>query len=514
MWIFSKINKFDLLFLSILLILFYLFKFDDILYLPPRSIHQWRQCDALSFIKNYYYENLNLFQPKIHFQNESDGSAVGEFPIIYYINAQIWKLTSENYLTIRLSNLTIFYVGLYNVYKLSFNILKNYFSAIFVSILILSSPIVTYYSVSFLTNIPALSFLFISWRYGYNYYLNQSKNLLLPILFFTISILLRPTLIIGGIPFLIFFVIILFKKKIKLKIILSKVLILCLPYILLFLWVFFANKYNEENNSSYFLLKMKPIWESENIKLILDQIQKNTLYQIYCKKTLLSIFLGFIITNIYLIKRKLFNMFIVLNSLFFLSLFYCFSWFENLDVHDYYFIDCFPFLTILFIFFFFIINQMKYKISLFSIFSVLLFINVLYGASLHRMKYYTKKSPVINFMLEKEVIQYYDWFHWDYNLKYADYESITPYLRKIGIKREDKVISTYDSSPNITLALMDVKGYSNLYNETMLPQQLVDKFKNKRIKYLISNQAFDTLYNNHLIKIGSFKKIHIFKFKN
>ena len=108
-------NKYkNLIFILLFILVSFLYKLQVSIKYAPSSIHQWRQADALSITKNYFEEGMHFFEAKIHFQGSIEGKAIGEFPIIYYINASIWKITGQNYITVRLLNLCIVFLGLFS----------------------------------------------------------------------------------------------------------------------------------------------------------------------------------------------------------------------------------------------------------------------------------------------------------------------------------------------------------------------------------------------------------------
>ena len=85
------------LFIAILIVIAFLYNQPKYLDYAPRSTHQWRQSDAYSMTLNYYHGGMDFFSPAIHLQQSNQGKAVGEFPIIYYVNAMIWHLTGPSF---------------------------------------------------------------------------------------------------------------------------------------------------------------------------------------------------------------------------------------------------------------------------------------------------------------------------------------------------------------------------------------------------------------------------------
>jgi len=82
---------------------------------------------------------------------------------------------------------------------------------------------------------------------------------------------------------------------------------------------------------------------------------------------------------------------------------------------------------------------------------------------------------------------------WDYNNSVKNFETLTPDLRQLGIKREDKVLAIFDQSFNIALYFLDQKGYSVARHHLQEDSLVLDRFMNNKIKYVI---FCDTFYKN------------------
>ena len=109
---------------------------------------------------------------------------------------------------------------------------------------------------------------------------------------------------------------------------------------------------------------------------------------------------------------------------------------------------------------------------------------------------------------------YYNWLQWDYDNHLKAYETITPYIRSLGIKRSDKVISIPDESINITLYLMDQKGFDDFGFNDLKDGNRIKKFEELGAKYLFLNDSTYTSKNwlkPYLKnKIGSYQNISIY----
>ena len=515
-------NKYkNLIFILLFILVSFLYKLQISIKHPPSSIHQWRQADALSITKNYFEEGMHFFEPKIHFQASIEGKAVGEFPIIYYVNAAIWKITGQNYVTVRLLNLSIVFLGLFFLFKLCDRFLNNLFYSLFIPLLIFSSPLFGYYSNNFLINLPAVCILFIGWFYLYKYKQeNERKSILIASILFSLSVLLRPTMMMGIVPiYLIVFLEMtgvlkgndLVKKKLNL-------FFLLLPILCLIGWILFSKDYNLKNGSIYFLLTIKPIWDTPNKIEIWKSFTEIVLPEFYHLGFLLLFFLMFLYI-IFNIKKSNKYLIIILITLLIELIFFVLLWFQNLNVHDYYLLDFYLIIPVLFLTFFRLLQNINPSVLNSKIVKTVLFIILVFsfcfGIAKTRIKYFGNNTFVSrNFLSEREH-SYWEWLKWDYETRIESSETVTPYLRKIGLKRTDLVLSIPDGSPNITLYFMDQKGYTLLYNDNKTKKEVIENAIANKVKYLIITDkvlAKDSSISDYTKnKIGEYKNVSVFK---
>ncbi|HNW69165.1 MAG TPA: glycosyltransferase family 39 protein [Bacteroidales bacterium] len=457
----------------------------------------------------------------MHFQGSIEGRGVGEFPIIYFLNACIWKITSPNYITFRLINLIIVFLGLLCLFKTALFILKDFFWACAIPLILISSPLFAYYSNNFLVNVPALSFIFIAW-----YFLTlfssgkKMRYLWFSVVFMALSFLLRPSMIIAVTPvFLLLFLElfgllksnIFYKKTIHLP-------VLLLPVVISIAWILFSKHYNEVNNSEYFLTTIRPSWKAENVEHIWSQFY-NVILPVFHFPGMLFIITTLLIGMMVTWKKqnKYFLIFTLTLSL--ELIFYIMLWFENLDVHDYYLIELFLIIAPLFIgFLLFLKNENPHifyskKIKI-LVFIVLLFFT--YSCAIKVRIKYNVDHPIFgtHIVLSEEEIKYWEYIKWDNDTRYKAYETVTPYIRSLGINRKDIVVSITDPSPNISLSLMDQKGFTSLYYTDMSEDERIRMFIQRGAKYLFINDP--KLYENPKLadftknKIGQFMNIDIY----
>ncbi len=486
---------------------------------PPDANHMWRQCDAYSMTLNYYNEKLSLLDPKMHFQASQDGRAVGEFPIIYYLQAKLWQITGPSFLVSRLFIYFLSVLGIVALFLAVFKYTKSLFSSYLSAFLLVTSPLFLFYSNSYMVNIPALSFLFIGWFFLLKYFADKTWGMLVvAMIFMTLSGLLRTTMLIGYLPFVL--VLMINWKKITIPFLhkIYAALLLFSPFLINIIWINYSESYNAEAGSNYFLTSIRPMWECDNIHSIWSRLISWNLAEVQHVSILvvgLLLLLFFFTAS----KRQDRNLLIFMIALCCSIIGYLLLWFSNLDVHEYYLIELLmliPVITVATTAYFrnnLPVEIPKVSVRFFSCF-IILFVT-LYAASKTRIKHDKKVFFLTEFYLDEGEIGYYQWYHWNYETKFKAFETIAPYLRKIGISKNDLVISLPDPTPNCTLSMMDQKGFTYLYCGTDNIIQNIEHFKKKGAKYLLmaDSNEFTTIDFGELLnqKVGQFKNISIYK---
>jgi hypothetical protein len=178
---------------------------------------------------------------------------------------------------------------------------------------------------------------------------------------------------------------------------------------------------------------------------------------------------------------------------------YFMAFFRVFDVHDYYLITIFCLPILLFIAISDIIEKKQWMVKKTYQFTIGTFIIILFGYAAYKSAYE----------------QNYRYFGKDYNTFNKDYYDVEPYLRSIGIKRDDLVVSVPDQSPNVTLYLMNQIGFTECYNTESFN---INHFVyGEGAKYLIiadSSYLHNPLYQPFCKaenKIGEYKSISIYK---
>jgi len=523
--IFFKKNKANILFISCLLIISFFYNYHTILTYRSYSNHQWRQADCLSITMNYYKENRSFLEPAIHWVGEKDGKTVSECPLIYYSVAKLWKVFGYHESIFRLINILIVFLGLFSLFKLVKGLTSDIFWSLIVTFLLFTSPILVYYTNNFTADAPAFGFALIGcffWWKGYN--LKKRNWYYFAFLFFLLGGLIKISslIIFVAIIAIHFYTIIFIKNEKSWFFRLYSIIPYVVVMAILLVWYKYAIYYNQKNISGIFLTGIYPIWgvDSLAVKNIWLSFKNELLPAFFSKKALCLIFMFFI--ALFFFYRKLNKFLFYINIFVFFGVFaYIILFYQAFTVHDYYLTNLLiivplPIITI--------IEMMSrhyqhiLKLLPIKILALCVLILLVYKTSVvNRMKYSVDDWMVKTSVLDnKDKVDYWAWYHWDYANRFQAYETITPYLRSIGIKRTDRVLSLPDKSINISLYFMDQKGFTAFGYEDMDFEKRMQLYKKNGVKYLIvdsilNKEVYLKPYLNY--KIGGYKNIDIYDLK-
>ena len=381
------------IFISSLIALAFYYHFAEIIFLRPAGIHIWRQCECLSITMNYFYNSMNFFQPAIHNQISDGGTSglsAGEFPLLYYFIAILWKVFGHHEYIYRLVVLIIAFIGLYCLYRTLEDILKDSFWAIFLTLLLYTSPIAVFYSINFITNIPAFSFVLIGWHFFYRFYKSSRNHLLwLALFFFMIAGLLKISSAISFLLILFIYIsdtIRLIKYKPGQRIF-TKPLRQFMPFLLFIIvvavWYIYAIHFNNIHGGNYTTNSIFPIWamQYDEIIKVWDALISFLIKQIFSIPLLiLSGVMFFAVIVLSFFKKVQTQAIIVLMVLFMGTAAYFLLWYSLFDIHDYYLIELLPLFVFTFAIFFHYLKFHLFTIFNHIIFRLLIVVFLIYNA--------------------------------------------------------------------------------------------------------------------------------------
>ncbi len=494
--------------LGLFLILFFVYGFDTILFLRPQGIHQWRQCDCLSFTLNFYHNDGSFFAPVIHYLGrDGDGKTVSDFPLLYYGIGNLWKITGYHEYIYRLVVLLLSFSGLAALTKTVEGILKDSFMGLFVALILFSSTIFVYYSNNFLMNVPSFSLALVGLYFFYRFYdSGKDKFLFVSMAFFLVGGLLKTPGLMSFVAILGIFVLELifplkFGKDGKLF---SRPKVQIIPFlvviVLITLWYGYAASYNAKHNSGIFLIGILPVWKLSMAKITRIIHYVNVLwinsYQSEIMQ-ILSVVFFLVVLAFYKKSQKLLTWLMALLGLGFVL--YILLFFQVFDNHDYYLINQLVFMLSIFIAFFYLLKQHYSRFFKSWVFRVLLVLLLAYNVNVCAKNIYNRYHVT--------------WMN-GHLIHTKGLENITPYLRSLGIHRTDPVLVEDDPSFDIALYLMDQKGYTT-FGGRFRDSLEIRKAIGSGLKYMIVTDSsfLHRAYLQPFIKdrIGHWKKFSIYK---
>ncbi len=250
--IFSKKDFLILFFILIIAFVFRLYKIN----IPLADLHSWRQVDTAAVARNFVRNGFDLFHPRYddlsNVQSGIDnpqGYRLVEFPIYNAIFAYLYKLMPIFSLEIW-GRLTTVIFSLIIIVVIYYLLLKerSRLSAAFGAFIYAVFPFFVFFSRVILPETPALAFSMLATLFIYLNFERKKMDFisiiyyLLSVFFFSVSLLIKPTLIFYLLPIMV-----LFYRKYKLNLIkkLDFYLYFAIALIPLIYWRFYIKNFPE-----------------------------------------------------------------------------------------------------------------------------------------------------------------------------------------------------------------------------------------------------------------------------
>lgn len=480
----------------------FFYNYHQTIFKGPMSRHQWRQADALSMTKNYLEGSGNFLDTQIHFQHLGEGHGVGEFPIIYYLNAGMWKVFGEYPFFPRMVTFVFLLLGLAAIQRIAFRFTQDLFWSWTVPVALFCAPLFVYYGNNFLVNIPALALVFMSWNYAVKYYDENKKRFIWwAIITMSLAGLLRATMLIGMIPYFIILAEIIWKGRraqqgISLK---GFVMLAIIPVVISVIWIMYIKQYNARYESIYFLTTTRPIWLVENFGIHFRKF----LYFLWDEFHLSGVrwLFPFVLIFLWLRRQSLWNKWgLTLLAVGISSIVYLILWFNNLDVHDYYMLELYIFFVIALLAVLYAIQEWRpslfYSTTL-RVMAIAGLVWMVYQTSAwQRLRYDPNDKWVqLSMVVDQEHLDRWSYEKWYQDSQLSPFKVMREGKSKFGMTRNTKVVVPQDESPNVTLYFMDLKGFTGLYYPDMGWNERLDMYKGRGAEYLLirDEASLDTL---------------------
>ena len=329
----------------------------------PSHIHAWAEQDHYALSVGFINNGFDFFHPETMIYNkqfpgwwkEASETTItsADFPVHEYIIALLMRLFGTDAPWVfRLWTLFIAFVGLFFLFKISYFITRDWPKSMLVVIVAMTSPIVAYYMNSFLPGIPALSMSIVGlWFYLKYHEGEQIKHFHLSVAFLTLALLMRTTFAIALIAMLCFEMLRVMRKETSFLNKLPSVVLAIAAYLASFLW----NRHLRLTHGTIFLNNLLPPESWQDAQELITEAYNNWAFQ-YFQHLHYWLFLVFALFAIAfavfhaIAKKRLTKSASAKQSLslwwlpaiqLFGCLLFTVAMMQQIQYHDYYFIDTF-----------------------------------------------------------------------------------------------------------------------------------------------------------------------------
>jgi hypothetical protein len=431
-----------------------------------------------------------------------DGKIASDFPIIQYVVAKIWKVTGMNPTVFRLITLMFLVLGLYYIYRIFLLLSReNYGLSILLTALFFTSPILSYYGATFLSDIHAFGtaicgfFYFLKWQKE-----EKRKWLILSVLVFAMAGLFKMSAAFIFLMALGFYLarLIRIKRHKERKILFKDELINCalliIPFIPWVLWYGHASAYNEAHPNGFFLVGILPVWDipMQRVKDIAYFLLHYIFPQMinpYVFGSLVIVSLSLLLLNVKKILNETILRLIIVFGVYagFILLFY-----QVFEDHDYYMLNMMNALVLItavlverFTNEEFIQKHQKPIMAL--LFILVVTFTYTTGIKTRTRIDYTDVWGTKEFVYSKVERDFMAWTTWNDRTRFGVLEDKSIDWKKIGIGENDIIFVAGDYTINRSLYLMNRRGFTT-YNTSGLegiPQCIEIEKKKSGLKFLV-----------------------------
>ena len=255
----------------------------------PSHIHAWAEQDHYALSVGFINNGFDFFHPETMIYNkqfpgwwkEASETTItsADFPVHEYIVALLMRLfDTDAPWVFRLWTLFIAFVGLFFLFKISYFITRDWPKSMLVVIVAMTSPIVAYYMNGFLPGIPALSMSIVGlWFYLKYHEGEQIKHFHLSVAFLTLALLMRTTFAIALIAMLCFEMLRVMRKETSFLNKLPSVVLAIAAYLASFLW----NRHLRLTHGTIFLNNLLPPESWQDAQELITEAYNNWAFQYF-----------------------------------------------------------------------------------------------------------------------------------------------------------------------------------------------------------------------------------------
>jgi hypothetical protein len=488
-----------------LVVVLYSVNYLGYLFNHASGVHFWRQADSISFVGHYYERGMHFFEPGTYNATSTDARGASEFPILYYITAALWHVFGRHEFILKIINSLLFFGGFYCLYKIAIKQIGNIYTALAITLLLMSSSVLLFYANSFMPDAPAFGLCLMGAYFYFRFTeTKQYSNYVWAYVLFTLSVLIKVNMAVFPLAVL---GLVLLEKIFRLRLQGDGLFTgngakyLLPPFIMIALvtcWALWTRNYNAATHNEVFLTGIKPYWEASALQL------ENTVkaiteywYAHYYFFTTWHVFYVILAIGILCIRRwnrlaLWLCAMLLIGTVGYVALFY-----TQFESHDYYIIPVFIPLAFTVIF------------SVGSLFNKAPWLRTSYIPTI--VLFFL---VILSFKFTDKLLRYRsDYKTW--NDMNPEIFEISGKLENYGVPKGQLIFSFPDHTPNASLYYLQRQGYTNSsgYTPEEVPA-IIKPYIIYGIRYLvITDPAYYQFAQSHWYKskeVGAYKRIKVF----
>ena len=469
------------------------YEYGRVLWHRPFPHHLSRQTTCLSITYNIYKGEATIFEPSVHNyfgDHQTSGQSAGEFPGLYWFIAGIWKLTGPSEFVYRLVMLLLHFGGTLALFLCARKLLKHSAWAVLVALLFFASPVMAYFSIGFITDVPSFDLVLIGlWAMFRNSPEQRKADVIIAAILFTLAGLLKITALMA--PMVLFAWAIaewtMPRWSVRGQPLVRQRWTVISSFVLAFAivgaWYKYSIMYDDLHSASYSYQGTWAVWDisAAEVRSSWDFGRRILVYQLF-DTPVWAVFGAMVIYLLWNARHAARALGAITLMLAAGTVLYILLWWVTLDSHDYYYIN--PLITLIALTFTFFHALRKrhpaFYGSYWSLagFTLLVAYSTLYTANNHEMR--TRGNSPLR--AEKLLPLYHDGeiVYWDLSQYWdmRDMLDIEPYNRSLGIGPDDMVINLEDRTVCAALYLMGQRGwvqFGQAFASAEEVQGLIDK---------------------------------------
>lgn len=471
------------LFVLALLLCAWAFGYGDALRQLPHSVHAWRQADALSLAMNFHADAW-AWAPRMHFVHSEGGRAVGEFPLTYYICAGIWTLAGrEMPALLPVLHALLAGWGLWALYQWARERTASVPAAAVAVGAVALTPLAAYYAGNYLVNFAALGAVFAGWWAGWRAVERPGQWgwAAATAGAFALAVLWRPTMAVGLVPVAV-------KAWTGRRWEVGAALAVALACGVA--WVVHATGYNRASGSVYFLTTVRPWWEAADPAAVWEQLRSVRIPEWGTRATRLGVGGLAVVAAVGAVRRGRWAAAAMGTGVVAGLGVYFALWFSNLDVHDYYLIEglMVPPLAVVGAAAAVRAWGPGHRRGLWAVCAVVLAVQIPATAARTRAKRGETDTRLAAVFVPGWLREEYAWLAWDERRRLDPLAAKRGALHRL-LGSDAVVLSFPDPTPNLTLTRMDLRGFTDLYENELVGAARCAHFAARGATHLVVNDT-------------------------